>query len=219
MNQCFLRSLFFITLLISKNSWGNQVSEHHIYMLHSGVDVIKGSYMFLVNNESSEAVKSQYALALPTQTIDWVPLQGLTPDDIKIQKEGGLVIEKEFAPGENLISLGFVVPAASGDATISLKMESFVKKVSIMIAQEHLSLASSSVELSSGKPMDFGGSPFKSYSLDSPKPMEIIDINLTGVYPGRTNFYWIGGGFAALLVFLSGLMFWRTRPKVVENFS
>ena len=198
------------TLLLSSLSFAEtQVVPKFIYVLHGGVDAVWGQYMFMVKNSSDQTINSKVKVTLPKETVDWQAQEGLGGIDFNLGENGGVEFSKDFNPGDNVHTVGFKVPARSGDGEISIDLPMDVKELSflttgsIIIEGENMK-----VEKRQGQ------QKYDKYHFLDLKAGDTVTIKVAGVHVGRTNF-WMYGWIAAAIIFLAAFgLAYTNRPKL-----
>lgn len=203
------KTLFVLCCLFASTAMSEiKVTPKFIYVLHGGVDAIWGQYMFMVKNTAEAPASSEVKVTLPGETVDWQAQEGLAGIQFSLGENGGLVFTKEFKPGDNIHTVGFKVPATSGEGDLSLTLAQDVSELSF--------LSSGPIEIS-GENMKVAkrgeGQRYDKYHFYDLKKGDKLTISVTGVHVGRSEFWkygWIT--FAVLLIGCFGLAF-MTRPQ------
>jgi hypothetical protein len=196
-----------------------QVSARHLIILREGLDTVWGSYVFAVTNDGQEPAPLKAANALPKETTDWAPQEGIEPDAVKLAPEGGgdLLIDKTFPPGTAVITIGFKAPASLGHGELTLKPASPIGDLTVLTPRSGLI----SIDAPWLKAPPDGASPdpnYVAFMADGPLAAgEAKSIKVAGVPEGRSRYWMLGGGVAALLVLgAAGLAMW-TRPRLTSD--
>lgn len=193
------------------------VSPRHLIILRDGLDAVWGSYVFAVVNDGNAPAPLKVEIALPKETADWAPQEGVEPEAVKLAAGAGsgvLLIEKEFPPGTHVITIGFKVPASFGSAELTLKPPTTVADLTVLRPRA----GKFSVEASWLKPVDGGASPDPDYdALTAAEPMtagaEKV-MRVSGIPEGRARFWMLGGVVAGLLVLGALALAFKTRPRL-----
>ncbi len=210
-----MRKLFaLLTLLLVSTSAVAQVevSDRHIYFIYAGVEEIKGNYIFLIRNSAKEDARQTMKILLPAETIDWVPQEGIGPDELKPGKDGGLTLDKSFPPGETMISLGFIVPAKGDQAVMTFKPEFNVGEIAVLANKGSVQL-SGSEGFQTQPGISFAGQMYDSVGKSATKAGETMTVTIGGVPQGRTRLKYLGFAAIAVVVGAAGLLTWRTKPR------
>ena len=209
-----LKAVFLLSQLASPSlGFGLDLSGKHILILYPVVDAVQGSYLFMVSNPEPAAKKAKVKLMLPKETVDWAPQEGIGAGELALGDDGGLFLEKEFAPGESLFSLGFKVPAYGQEATITVEPSYDISTFSVFVPEGPLEMMVKPIAFSETKGQKFGEKLYNTYNISGLKGGEEQAFVLRGVYAGRTNFYIIGWVSFVLLVVVCGLFAYRTMPR------
>ncbi len=210
-----MKKLFwFLTLLFLSAPAMAQVelSDRHIYFIYPSVEEIKGNYIFLLRNSGKEDVRHTMKILLPAETIDWVPQEGVGPDELKPGPEGGLVLEKNFPPGETMISLGFIVPAKGDKAVMTFKPEYNVGELAILARKGTAELSGSTgFQVQSG--ISFAGQMYDSVGKSATTAGETVSVTIGGVPQGRSRLKYLGFAAIAVIAAAAAFLTWRTKPR------
>lgn len=188
------------------------LSGRHVFFLHPSVDELKGSYLFLVTNATQEPQASRIRLMLPEETFDWMPQDGIQPDELRPGENGGLVLEKTFPPGETMLSLGFRAAAALGEATLTFKPEYAVGSLALLSRQGALNLGSSRDGWQFSENMEFSGRPYDTLTRGSIAAGEKVTVTIGKIPEGRGRLWVLGFVAGGLFLIGGALLAWRTRP-------
>ncbi len=189
------------------------MSEHHLYVIQSGVDEIKGSYLFLVTNHDSTPQKGHFKVILPEETKDWRPLEGVSGDDLSLGEGDGLVLDKTFTPGENLISIGFIAPAERGEARVSIPTDASIKSLSFLIDGKTLNFRSLGGGYEQKKGVNLGHGVLDSYTKTDIAAGSREVIVISGVREGRALYYLVGSVAGLVTLVVAAWLFFRTKPR------
>lgn len=193
------------------------VTPKHLLILRGALDTLYGSYIFALQNTGEVAENYKTPVALPKEKDDWATQEGLEPSEVSLSPTGSLVVEKSVQPGVNLLGIDFKVPASFGHTTLTFKPEVAIESMIVLVPR------GSSVSIESGRfaPADSSQAPDPQYvPWHSAGPLaagEEIKIDVYGLPEGRARLWIVGGGVAALLLALAGVVAWRTRPKITSD--
>lgn len=187
------------------------VAPRHVMIIRPSVDRIVGSYIFALENRGAAPEKYSGTVLLPAETIDWSPVEGLEPSEVRLGEGGGLVIEKTVAPGTNLVLMGFEVKALWGRATLTLTPKEALQDLSILTPPGALMVSAPGTEPMQ-KNIDFSGHPFDRLGIASLLANQKVVVELTGIPQGRLGFWIAAAVVGALMLLLSSVMTIRTRP-------
>lgn len=192
------------------------VTSKHLVILRAGLDTVWGSYVFAVNNKDAAPSPLRVNIMMPAQMEDFHPQEGVTREEVQLT-DSGLMVEKEFAPGINVISIGFKLPAKFGQADVSFTPHMDIDSFTLLVPRDS-SIKIQSPELAPGN--DEAGpdpqyAPYVSKSIL--KTGQKFTIAVSGIPEGRLTL-WITGGITGVLLLLIGLFLAaRTRPRVSET--
>lgn len=210
-----MRKLFVLLALLFVSTAATaqvELSDRHIYFIYPGVEEIKGNYIFLVRNAGKEESRETFKVLLPAETIDWMPQEGIGPDELKPGKEGGLILEKNFPPGETMISLGFIVPAKGDQAVMTFKPDYNVGELAILSRKGTTELSGSSgFQEQSG--ISFAGQMYDSVGKSATTAGETVSVTIGGIPQGRTRLKYLGFAAIAIIVAAAGFLTVRTKPR------
>lgn len=191
------------------------VSGKQLYMVYETVDGLMGTYVFLVTNDGSEPVRATLPVMLPQETVDFRALNGIGADELKLGKNGGLTLDKSYKVGDSFVSVGFRVPASGGRAEMTFKPERDVQSMSIFLS------AGSQLEVSDKKGLmdrktgvNFGNGSYDTYTKTDVKKGEPQVFWIDGVPRGRGPFYLMGWITGFLMLILTTLIAYKTRPRL-----
>lgn len=187
------------------------VRDRHIMILYPGVDAIWGNYLFMISNESEEAIRHEMDLILPKETIDWQAQDSLSASDIVLAEGGGLHLNKMIPPGNHLLSVGFKIPASGGVAPLTVEASFDIGQLGLFIGDQDLSLQADGFTVQKNVP--FSGRSYDTYTMDDVANGTVMQAAIHGVPEGRGRFWAIGGVVAAVLFGLGGFAAYRTHPK------
>lgn len=189
-----------------------ELSDRHIYFIYPAVEEVKGNYIFLVRNSGKEEARQTLKILLPVETIDWAPQDGIGPDELKPGKDGGLILEKNFPPGETMISLAFIVPAKGDKAVMTFKPDYNVGELAVLSRKGEAELSGSEgVQPQSG--ISFAGQMYDSVGKGAITAGETVSITIGGIPQGRTRLKYLGFAAIAIIVVTAGVLTMRTKPR------
>ena len=186
------------------------VSDKHLLVLQARIDSIWGKYLFSVNNPTTNQQSLRFALLLPKETEDFRALEGVSDDDLQLEDNGSLVIDKkDFPPGTTLVNIGFknnvvesatltfrvIEPLASlvilFDEMIDVKSPLFEPTVAPKISAHNYRALQSKRSLTSG---------------------ENIVLQVNDVPRGRSTIQLVAGIFSFVLLGCATLLTIKSRP-------
>ncbi len=191
------------------------VTSKHLVILRTGIDTVWGSYVFAVNNKDAAPSSLKVNIMMPSQMTDFFPQEGVTKEEVLLT-DSGLMVEKEFAPGVNVVSIGFRVPSKFGRAEVSFKPQMDIDSFTLLVPRDSgTQIQSEGLVL--GNDEERPDPQYQPYvSKNILKTGEAFTINVAGVPEGRLTL-WISGGITGACMLLFGLLLaCRTRPRVQE---
>lgn len=193
-----------------------QISNKHIYVLYAGVDSVFGSYIFLVQNPGTAPERLSFPVMLPTETIDFQAQEGLAPNELTLGSNGsGLTIDKEFAPGDTLITIGFKVPADVGHAPMTIKATQPFESLSFFVFEGKFQVEGPNLV---AKPnVGFSGRVYDTYTLSQGEAGKTYRVDLKGIPEGRDRLRTVGWIFAGSLALIALALAWFSRPKLPQG--
>ena len=183
-----------------------KISDKHIYVMFPGVDAVWGEYLFLVSNSGTEAERLVFPVLLPKETIDFQGHESLAPDELKLGAGGGLTIDKVFPPGDQMISIGFKLPASQGIAPLTLTPNQDFASLGLFVWQEAMEVKSEGTPLEIRKNVSFSGRTYDTYTIMKGLKGQTYEATLTGIPEGRGRL-WIVGAVLGAVLLLAGLGF------------
>lgn len=192
---------------------GIQLTPKHLVIVRPGQDSLWGSYVFAVQNSGQEPASLSTEIMLPKETVDFVPQEGIKPEELALS-DGGVRVSAIFPPGVHIVSIGFKVDARYGSAELSFVPQTAVQSFTLLVPRQ------SGLKVDAPRLIESGGaeSPdpqYQSFVNQGPLAVgETLRVELSGLPEGRHRLWLMGGIAAAVLVLASGLFAWRTRPKL-----
>lgn len=181
------------------------IADRHMIMIQPGVDQVIGSYMFGVKNPSTKPQTFSFELFLPKETLDFGPQDGLKKEDLQLNSEGKVIVSKEFAPGLNILSVGFMAKVDPSEQSISFNSSYDLQELSFLTNDPAVSLKADGLE--EGVPSMLTGNRFK--GIISNKVIQSgkkVVVSILGLPKGRADFQTTGILFGAILVVFAGLL-------------
>ena len=191
------------------------VTSKHLVILRTGIDTVWGSYVFAVNNKDAAPSPLKVNIMMPAQMTDFYPQEGVTKEEVHLS-DSGLMVEKEFAPGVNVVSIGFRVPSKFGRAEVSFKPQMDIDSFTLLVPRDSGTQIQSE-GLVVGNDEERPDPQYQPYvSKSTLKTGETFTINVAGVPEGRLTL-WIGGGITGACILIFGLFLaLRTRPRLQD---
>lgn len=195
---------------------GIQLTPKHLVIVRPGQDAIWGSYVFAVQNNGQEPAALSTEVMLPKETVDFVPQEGIKPEELALS-DGGVRVNATFPPGVHIVSIGFKVDARFGATQLSFTPPVAVQSFTLLVPRQ------SGMKVSAPGLVESVGSEspdpqYQSFVNQGPLAVgDILRIELAGLPEGRHRLWLLGSIAAAVLVLASGLFAWRTRPKLTAD--
>lgn len=191
------------------------VTSKHLVILRTGIDTVWGSYVFAVNNKDAAPSSLKVNIMMPAQMTDFYPQEGVTKEEVMLT-DSGLMVEKEFAPGVNVVSIGFRVPSKFGRAEVSFKPQMDIDSFTLLVPRDSGTQIQSD-GLVVGNDEERPDPQYQPYvSKNILKTGETFTINVAGVPEGRLTL-WISGAITGACMLIFGLLLAiRTRPRLQD---
>ncbi len=209
----FVGALFLMVSL--QASAAVEVSGRHIYILYPGVDSVWGSYLFMVHNGGTQPERFSFPVMLPAETIDFQGQDTLAPNELKLGSDGGLTIDKVFEPGENLLNIGFKLPAQLGGGPVTLKASSPFESVGFFVFEGKFAVTGPNMEVR--KNVDFSGRRYDTYTLAGGEAGKSYAFAIEGVPEGRGRLWIVGWILAGGLLTIALSIAFLSRPKLSQG--
>jgi hypothetical protein len=189
----------------------SMLAPKQLMVIKPGVDLIYGTWVAAVMNKTQIPQHARVAALLPREMLDLQPMEGVTKEDMKMDASG-LWIEKDFAPGVNVISFVFSAAAKFGGGTLNFKPRGDVREFMIMTPTGMLTISGQGVVSAGTDVQDSQG--YTVLTLNHPVVAgEDIRLEVEGVPEGRTRLWFVGAAFGLLMLGGAGALAWRTRVK------
>ncbi len=192
-----------------------QVTNKHIFVLYPGADSVFGSYIFMVQNNGTAAERLSFPVMLPTETIDFQAQEGLAPNELNLGQGGGLTIDKNFPPGDTLVTIGFKVPAEVGVGRLTLKASEAFESIGMFVFEGKFQIEGPGLDIR--RNVDFSGRTYDTYTLSQGEGGKTYSMELQGIPEGRGRLWTIGWVVAAALILIAGAMAWFSRPQLPQG--
>jgi hypothetical protein len=168
----------------------------HVYIMQPGMDELWGSYIFVLQGpQGGGAYRSQ--LALPEQKIEFGPQQGMTADELQFDEKLGVLLDKKNVIGTKLYAVGFNVPAASGQAAMSIALNAGMTELVVMAPVGQLELVGDS-GFAAKSESNFMGKDFDTWNYRY-HGASVVNFELKGIATGRYHYWWLGGILALIM--------------------
>lgn len=193
------------------------VTPRHLIILRPSLDGVYGSYIFAVHNDTETPAHLKTRVMLPKETSDFVPQEGLEPNEISLATDGGVNIEKDIPKGVHVLGVGFKVDGRYGKSKMSLTPEGEVRSLTILVPRDSsMDLTAAGLKPASGA--DAEDPQYRAFVNVDPLPAGApFVVEVTGLPEGRARLWLTGGVIAACMVLGAAFLAFRTRPKIKEN--
>jgi len=211
--------LFFSFAVFATSSFAEiYVTSKHLVILRTGIDTVWGSYVFAVNNKDAGPSPLKVNIMMPAQMTDFYPQEGVTKDEVLLT-DSGLMVDKEFATGVNVISIGFRVPSKFGRAEISFKPQMDIDSFTVLVPRDSGTLIQSEGLVLGNDEARPDPQYIPYVSKNILKTGEAFTIKVGGIPEGRLTL-WISGGITGVSVLIFGLLLaLRTRPRIQDAYA
>jgi len=192
------------------------VGGKHVFILYPGVDSIWGSYIFVVTNDSQQPEAFTFPVMLPKETVDFQAQDVLSPDELKLGPDGGVIVDKVFPPGETLIQISFKLPATESVGTATFTPLQPFQSLGLFIWQDSFVVKGpEGLEIQKG--VNLSDRKFDTYTLSSGAVGKPIVYTFENVPEGRGRLWIIGGIVAAILFVTAFTIAFFTRPRLIHS--
>lgn len=209
--------LAFLLMMTSSVDAAVVLMPKQLLVIKPGLDTVAGTWVAAVKNDGDADATLSFPVLLPIDARDFSPVEGLTADQIRLG-DSGLMVERSFPAGVTVVSLGFLVPARSGRASLRLRSSIDVGELTVMTPRGMLDVQSAGLTEAGADVQDM-----QRYSVWSSNQMmlanQTIDIDVSGVPEGRTKLWMIGGMFGAILALGGLLLTKKTAVRVQSNIT
>ena len=187
------------------------LAPKQLLVLKPGLDVVHGTWVVAVMNKGQAPAKFRTPVLMPLEARDFQPIEGATADEVKFENDG-LWVEKEFPVGVNVVSFAFVVPSSIGGTLLNLKPRADTGELMIMTPKGMLDISGENFVVSGTDVQEM-----QRYTVFSSNHLivagEKLSLRVSGVPEGRGRLWLVGSVFGLFLVFIAGVLAWRSRPR------
>lgn len=211
----FLIFLFFCFGISTASFSEVRVAQRHLIIFTAQPDELFGSYLLGIENTSKEKAKDALKIMIPLETVDFRAVEGVDADHLKLSEKGSLTMDREFNPGMSFMGLDFLVRAQFGRASMTFIAPYAIDELSLLVPQQSkLKISGPNLKLAGS--MDLQQGKFDRYLVADIQLGTQIQLTVAGIPVGRVLFWWIGGGFAVILLIAVGIFTIRTWPTKVS---
>lgn len=224
MTSVFIRtivsSLWLFFSLSSISHASVKTTGRHVYIVHGSLDKVMGSYLFLVENTEKEDKFGSIPVMLPKNVLEFLPGEGVTADQIKLNDNGDLSIEKTFSPGEQLVSINFSIKASGGEAGFEVTAKEPVGNLKVMTPSGSLTFLANKDIFKSDTEVPFSKRTYNTISATNLPTGKTVTFKVEGVSEGRGRFWVLGSIVAAIsLILLFGVVFLKEKKGTHPEFT
>lgn len=222
MKAGFFRCLFFLASILSGVVASHAQAEvtvtpRHLIIMRPGLDALFGSYIFAVRNDGEKKERFQGEVMLPRETVDFVPQEGVNPNEISLAASGKVTIDKFVDKGVHVLGLGFKVTSHYGRVDMSFTPSQNIGSLTILVPRDaHLEVKGPGLAEAKGEEAE--DPQYKAYISGEPMVSgTTYVVKVTGIPEGRGRL-WLTGGVVGLILAIAGFVLaFRTRPQIAEN--
>lgn len=201
------------TLPTSANEDSIEVTPRHIMILQADLDFIWGSYFFALQNKSSTPQDYSIPIALPKESVDFQPQDGLSEKDIRLDPDGHIVVEKVFPPGLNLMGIGFKIPTTKfGSDFLSISPIFPIGELSVATPNMN-DLSVRGDKFTKGLPPMLPADRYRGIQISDVEKNQSLSIYIDGIPKKRSHIQIIGLVIGLLLCGLGVLLTLITAPN------
>ena len=190
------------------------LAPRHVMIVRPMIDQVWGSYIFALENRGTAPERFASTLMLPKETVDFRPEEGVTPQEVRLGENGGIVLEKNVDPGTNLVLMAFAVKSLFGKTQLTLKPTVAINDLSILTPPGSLTVTANGAEFTQN--VDFSGHPFDRLAIPSIGANQEFVVTIEGIPQGRAALWIAGSLVGAVLAAAALALAWKTRPKLAE---
>ncbi len=191
------------------------VAPRELLVIKPAIDGVWGTWIAAVIHRGTTPQELSFFVNLPREAADFQPAEGLEAKDLKLEQDG-ILVRKVFAPGVNVISLLFMVPASYGSTSMTFLSRRDLPEMTVMTPKGLLAITSDRLVSQEDDRQD--GQHYAVLGLSKPLATgQELTLNISGVPEGRGRLWVMGGIASALLLIASIGLVLRTRPKVAAD--
>lgn len=193
-----------------------QWTTNQLLLMQGRVDSLQINYIFGIENTGDAPVQATKVLMLPREMIDFGVVKGAENNEVSVQADGRIILNKEFPPGKTSLEIGYVVPASGGKVNMALDAVSTIDNLALIWNKsDSLSIANGAFEKIAPPA---GAEQFVGYRYtETIQPGARFELVIQGIPKGRQSYWILGSIFAVISLIFAGLLVWRTRPKIAEE--
>jgi len=185
------------------------LAPKQLIIVKPGIDRLHGSWIAAVINKGDKPDNFRLPVLLPRESIDFQPVEGLSPSEVKLEDDG-VYVEKVFQPGVNVLSFAFVVAGSQGRVDLNFAAKGDLGELSVMTPRGMLQIF--------GQEFVDGGTDVQDLQmyniLVSKRSLmrgDEVRVSVRGIPEGRQRLWFVGLGFAALLLGAAIFLTWRSQ--------
>ena len=217
MTKIVLTTIFFYSLFKDHDLYGTEnsvtMSPRHIMIIQADLDYIWGSYYFALTNHDKSPHSYKTKISLPKESIDFQPQDGLTNNDISLDEDGNLSLEKMITPGLNLLGIGFKVKTKKfGHDFISLSQPFKIEELSVASPVMN-KLDIYGKKFNSGLPPMLPKESYRGIQADNINSGEMIELEIRGIPKLKHQLLIVGAITFLLLTIICTFLTFKTIPN------
>lgn len=159
---------------------GVYLAKNHIYIVQTDRQHITGTYYFGVHNESGKAKLTAFPVMLPLQTFEFEPAMGNNKDNLHLDENGTLLLQKEFKPGFQLQGVHFKIKVEGNNQEISVKLHPGIESLAVA-TPKNSGINLESVVLKNGLPAMLSSETYDGIMGTNLKPEGAIKVKLNNL--------------------------------------
>lgn len=185
-------------------------SGRHVIILRSGIEKLFGTYLFIINNNSTTKERIRIALLLPVADI--YDISGPWAQQIeKLDRENYYILATNIPPGVNRIGINFTLKPNIINPKIWFNIATSVNELAILTQNQWLKFYSNGKAFKANN-IVLDQNNFHAFSTGPLVGPEKFTVSIVNLPLGRNYYLWTALGLALLV--LIGVLFF-----LVKNFA
>lgn len=183
------------------------LAPKQLIIVKPGIDKLHGTWLAAVINRDEKPQSLRIPVLLPKETEDFRPVEGISDKDVTMTAQG-VFVEKDFAPGVNVISFTFMTSSQSGSVDLNFEAKQDLGELTVMTPRGMMQVQGERLVRSGTDVQDL--QTFDLWVTKSPVVQgDAIKVTIMGVPEGRRKLWILGTLFGVVLVFsVAGLTYW-----------
>ncbi|NRA44770.1 MAG: hypothetical protein HRU09_07435 [Oligoflexales bacterium] len=187
------------------------LSFRHIVILQADLTNIWGTYFFAVTNKTSGNKNFKTSIMLPRESVDFKAQDGLEDQDLRLDENGQLYLDKEFPPGVSLLGVSFQVKADKvGNDSISFSPPFDLQEFSVAVPSRS-GIQVQGEQFKEGVPPMLADGRYKGMQVSDVKKDQILQIHISGIPKDRMLLWVVGVIFTVIMALVSIGLTMKTR--------